>query len=328
MHAPPSFQPPPFAEDETGAVRTVGVEIEFGGLTERAAAETIRGLYGGRIEEVDPHLLTVRGTALGDFTVELDLWLVHGRSGSEKPGLLAEWHDALKAALGEVARTVVPCEIAAPPLPWTALARLEPLVGALRAAGAEGTREHLAYGFGFQLNLRAATLSPEYLLSVLRAFLLLDDGLRAEIGIDPTRRLLPFIDRFPDTYLALVLDPEYRPSRTALIDDYLEHNATRNRDLDLLPLFAHLDAARVRAAVPDEGVKARPTFHYRLPNSALDDPDWTIAVEWNRWIAVERLAADVPRLTRVVEDWLGHLADDTLSRWPEASGRWLASLRR
>ncbi|OBX33760.1 putative amidoligase enzyme [Halomonas elongata] len=38
-----------------------------------------------------------------------------------------------------------------------------------------------------------------------------------------------------------MLDPDYQPDLRTLIDDYLEYNPTRNRELDLLPLFAYLD---------------------------------------------------------------------------------------
>jgi hypothetical protein len=320
-----SFLPPPIAHDETGAVRTVGVEVEFGGLPERGAADLIQRLYGGTVMEHDPHRFGVLGTALGDFQVELDLWLVHkdGVSGKGKAAFLEGWQDGLRALLGDVARSVVPCEIAGPPLPWSELARLDPLIEALREAGAAGTRSSVAYGFGMQLNPRAASLSAGYILSVLRAFLLLSDGLRAEMDIDVTRRVLPFIDRFPERYMALVLDREYRPSLSVLIDDYLAFNPTRNREFDLLPLFAWLDVDRVKRGVTQEGVKARPTFHYRLPNSDLENPDWGLAVEWNRWVAVEALAADRCRLAFASEDWMERRARGGLAGWPEASRAWL-----
>jgi len=36
----------------------------------------------------------------------------------------------------------------------------------------------------------------------------------------------------------------------------------------------------------------RPTFHYRLPNSRIDDPEWRFADEWNHWLAVEKLVSN------------------------------------
>ena len=99
-----------------------------------------------------------------------------------------------------------------------------------------------------------------------------------------------------------------------LIDDYLRHNPTRNRALDLLPVLAHLDRDRVLSQAEGKHlVKPRPAFHYRLPNCMVDEADWTLASEWNRWVMVERLAGDPERLGRMSRRYL---ADE--SRW-EAS---------
>ena len=84
----------------------------------------------------------------------------------------------------------------------------------------------------------------------------------------------------------------------ALIDDYLEANPTRNRILDMLPLFHYLDSDRVEQQVDDILVKPRPTLHYRLPNSEIDDPEWSLHRPWNDWMQVEALANDASRLDR------------------------------
>jgi hypothetical protein len=55
-------------------------------------------------------------------------------------------------------------------------------------------------------------------------------------------------------------------------------------------------------------VKPRPTFHYRLPDCRIDEPGWRPSVDWNRWVAVERLAEDPERL--------GELAADRLAEVP------------
>jgi hypothetical protein len=134
----------------------------------------------------------------------------------------------------------------------------------------------------------------------LRAFLALYDWLYALADIDFTRRLTSFVDPFPEEYRLAVLDPSYAPDLDALIDDYLKANPTRNRALDMLPAFAFLKPDKVRAALDEpSSIKARPTFHYRLPNCLVDQPEWSFALEWNRWVEIERLAADAERLTRV-----------------------------
>lgn len=96
-----------------------------------------------------------------------------------------------------------------------------------------------------------------------------------------------------------ILQPGYRPDIARLIDDYLRLTPTRNRPLDLLPLFAHIDEDRVMSApVETRLVNPRPAFHYRLPDCRIDDPGWSLALAWDHWVAIERLAADSVRLDR------------------------------
>jgi hypothetical protein len=76
------------------------------------------------------------------------------------------------------------------------------------------------------------------------------------------------------------------------------------------------DTVVARADEPNK-IKARPTFHYRLPDSRVDDPKWSFACEWNRWVEVERLAEN--------PDHLRALSDETLRR--EGSGLSGAALR-
>jgi hypothetical protein len=121
--------------------------------------------------------------------------------------------------------------------------------------------------------------------------------------VDITRRISPYINPFPAEYAKLVLDPTYPADAGRLIDDYVAHNPTRNRPLDMLPVLAHLDRQRVTDRIEDPHlVKGRPAFHYRLPNCMVDEPDWTLAREWNTWVEVERLAADKERLNRRMKD--------------------------
>ncbi len=60
----------------------------------------------------------------------------------------------------------------------------------------------------------------------------------------------------------------------------------------MLPLFVWLDGDRVRRTISDPLVKARPTYHWRLPNAAFGRPEWSLSLEWNRWRLVEQLARD------------------------------------
>jgi len=99
----------------------------------------------------------------------------------------------------------------------------------------------------------------------------------------------------------VLLDSAYAPNQAQLIDDYLEHNPTRNRALDMLPLFSYLDKERVAAKVPDRKIKSRPTFHYRLPNSEVGKPGWTIFEAWTDWVTVEEIADSPAQLKGLVD---------------------------
>jgi hypothetical protein len=165
------------------------------------------------------------------------------------------------------------------------------------------------------------------LLDHLRAFLLLYPWLRERAEVDMTRRISPFVNPFPPEYVRLVLEPDYPATAERLIDDYLSHNATRNRALDLLPALACLDEKIVKSRADDPHLIApRPAFHYRLPNCMIDEPDWSLAQEWNLWVAVERLAHDKSMLARMSWDYLK--ADKNslrpfIDHWPDALGKWI-----
>jgi hypothetical protein len=297
---------PPRPRRADGETRRVGVEIEFGGLPVKAAAQAVHDRFGGRLRHEGAHGAVIEGTAFGDFAVEIDLSVAHRRAQSNAA-------EALREAVVGLSSVVIPCEIVCPPMPWDRCHLLDSLVADLRALGAEGTREGLFYAFGAQLNPEPPSLEVAHLLPTLRAFVLLRDWLRAEIDVDVARRVWFFESPFPDGYCALILDPDYAPDLSALIDDYIEANPTRDRELDLLPLLRHLDDARVTRALPHEKINARPTWHYRLPNSEVERPDWCIGLEWDRWVRVERLAADRTMLAQASREWL-HNYDSLVPR--------------
>ena len=97
---------------------------------------------------------------------------------------------------------------------------------------------------------------------------------------------------YPADYVRRVVAPDYQPDLATFAEDYLAANPTRDRGLDLLPILLHLDARQVRARLPREKIGARPVLHYRLPQAHVGEPGWSIAPDWNRWAAVERLAED------------------------------------
>ncbi|WP_188262685.1 amidoligase family protein [Azospirillum tabaci] len=328
------FRTPPHSTTTDGAPRTVGVEVEFANLDAPSAAAVVRSLYGGALEPESPHRCRVTGTRLGDFSVELDMRSAHpgkaeaGKTEESEAGPLGKVVDGVVEALrpwwGNIGSLVMPFEIAAPPIPIARLAELEPLFSALSDQGAAGTDASPLFAFGLHLNPQVARTDGEYVLDHLKAFLLLAPWLRREIRVDPTRRLTGFIAAFPVDYAVRVVDPAYRPDLDGLIGDYLEANPTRNRELDLFPLFAHLAPETMAAKLSDPHVRPRPTFHYRLPNARLGDPDWSLAQDWNRWVAVEELAADRDRLDALGVDFRAFAARKALDGWAAEAGRRLA----
>ena len=72
-----AFDLPPLLHNSGGAIRRVGVEIEFMGIGARAAAQALQAALGGIVTEEDPHAFLVHGTRIGDLTVELDIRHVH-----------------------------------------------------------------------------------------------------------------------------------------------------------------------------------------------------------------------------------------------------------
>ncbi|BAI73084.1 hypothetical protein AZL_024460 [Azospirillum sp. B510] len=326
------FLLPPLRTTAQGMPRRVGVELEFADLDAPSAAACVHRLFGGSVTVENPHRCLVTGTRLGDFTVELDMRSAHGGKGG------AAMLDPLRPLWGNIGSLVMPFEIAAPPVTMDQLPDLEELVVCLRALGAAGTEASPLFAFGLHFNPEVARTDGDHLLDMLKAFLLLAPWLRREIRVDVTRRLSGFIAPFPATYAAKLVDPAYRPDLGGLIDDYLADNPTRNRELDLFPLFAHLARAalnpipgRLATVLADPHVRPRPTFHYRLPNARLSDPGWSLAADWNRWVTVERLAADRALLdglgteyrhaaqARRLEGWAGRI-DELLGANPGIHG--------
>jgi hypothetical protein len=111
-----------------------------------------------------------------------------------------------------------------------------------------------------------------------------------------------------------------------IFSDYLAHNASRNRALDLLPLLAEIDEERVRGTVDDPRIKARPAFHYRLPNCQIERPDWSLSASWNTWLVVEQLACrpdDLHELGAAFLDAERLILGVNRSKWVGFIDQWL-----
>lgn len=315
---------------EDGEPRRVGIEVELLGIPVAELAALAASTLGGEVRTVSMSEFAVDVKADGRYGVEVDFELLkevaraHHESGREE-GLE---HLAV-GMLHSASSLLVPCEIITPPLAMDRMAEpLDKLVDAIRRAGGQGTHQSPLYAFGVHLNVDPPELSPGRTLAFMRAFVCLFDWIAWRGDIDLSRRLTPYIQRFPRNYEDQLLAAGYEPDWNRLIDDYLDMNPTRNRALDMLPLFGYVDEARVRAVVDDNRLKFRPSFHYRLANSCVDEPGWSIAQPWSRWVEIERLAADEERLA----NWCAAYREDRKrmlasvdNQWREKVDEWLAA---
>ncbi len=283
----------------------MGIEIELAGVGPEIMSALIQRLFGGRIAEKTRFELEVTATEFGDFNLELDSSYLKALAEEEaqKQGSVSQLETISADLLARASELLVPWEIVSPPIAFEDAARLTGLVERLRSRGALGTRHALHFAFGVHLNPELPDLEAATIVNYLRAYFCLYDWIAAREQIDLARKLTPYIRHFDKDYVQRVIDPKYQPTQTQLIDDYLQHNPTRNRSMDMLPLFAHLDEARVRAVVDDARIKARPTFHYRLPNCDIDNPDWNLDQPWMLWLEVEKLSNDADRLRMFCQEY-------------------------
>jgi len=307
MEAVRSALDPPVPRDARGDLRKVGVEIELHGLDVCDIADTVARVFGGSVTRETDYLARV-ATPLGEFRVEVDLHLLQriGRSRARPAGdsgVVA----ALRDAVASVAERIAPFEVASPPLPYPELPRVDQLADALRAAGGLGTDTNLLHAFGLHLNPEVPARTAPSIHAHLRAYAVLEPWLRRRSGVDVSRRLAPFVDPYPAAYVQRLIAADVAPAMDRLIDDYLRFNPTRNRGLDLLPLFSSIDRERVAAVVSDPRIKSRPTFHYRLPDSRVGMAGWRVTDEWRRWLVVEEVAASPRQLGRLADGYAATL---------------------
>lgn len=327
-----NFELPPRTHTDEGKLRLVGFELEFGGVNTAETAEILRQLFGGEIKREGDLSYRIQ-TDLGEFLVEADSTFLkekkyerYFRAIGLSPGE-STIANGIEDVLTALAGTLVPFEVVMPPLPIDQLDAVEKIRADLQKHSATGTKSGLFMAFGMQFNPQVPDTKVETLLGYLRAFFLLFDWLYVESDIPLSRKLAPYIHSFPNSYVEKVLDPHYAPDLETFVRDYLTFNPTRNRPLDLTPLFKWINADWLKDyAVEHHLIKSRPTFHYRLPNSEVNDPQWSIAAEWNKWVQIERLASDPDRLQRMNEDFRQVHASTLMfarSRWVQKTRDWL-----
>jgi hypothetical protein len=72
-------------------------------------------------------------------------------------------------------------------------------------------------------------------------------------------------------------------------------------------------------------VKARPTFHYRLPNCDIGNPDWNLDLSIEMWMAVEALAThkSLDELRDSMKNDLEKILPSSTRQWVETSAQHL-----
>jgi len=317
-------------EKADGQERLVGVEFELQGVEVDQLAGLTASTLDGTLQMKSSADYRIAVPNQGEYRVEVDYALLKEMANEYEVAdadSVSVVDTVALVVLSAASSLVVPCEVVTPPLSMTTLPdRLEPLTVAIRDAGGKGTGYSPLYAFGLHLNVEPPTLDAETVTAFMKSFVCLFDWLTWKGEVDIARRATPYIQRYPADYELRLADPGYWPDWRSLIDDYLEFNPSRNRALDMLPLFSHIDPDRIHAAVSDGRVQSRPAFHYRLANCSIDEPGWSISKPWSHWLQIEHLASHRDALAGCCAAFLDdrarvlHKIDNN---WRDAVNQWL-----
>lgn len=302
-----AYRIPQLQTNVEGEERRVGFELEFSGLEMLQVASILADSLDGKVVPATHAECSVEVPDVGEFIVELD-WRFAKETAKER----AEHHMAASGTsvpddpfmewMTRIASQVVPVEVVCPPIPVSHLQILDKPVAMLRDAGALGTEKSLIYAFGVHINPDLPDLTAKTLIRYIKAYSVCQAWLLKAHQVDPVRRITPYIDLYPAQYINVVMDYK-NESMKEVMDDYLRFNPTRNRALDLTPLFKHIDADRLEAKLQDPRIKGRPTFHYRMPNCEIEKSGWSLATAWHYWGVIEHLVSNPEKLDGLCAQW-------------------------
>lgn len=284
--------------------RRVGFEVEFAGLEMQQVIDIVAKSLGGEVETLSQAESLVHSD-LGKFTIELD-W---GFAKSKAKEIAEAKHknetdEKLMGYLTKAAATLVPTEIVCPPIAINQLYKLDAMITALREAGAKGTDENWLYAFGVHINPELPDTSAPALVAYLQAFAVCQQWLLKAHNVDLARRITPYIDLYKKEYCLLLLGYQGDESVEQIMRDYLNHNPSRNRALDMLPMFRFLDEAFIKQQLPHEKINARPTLHYRLANCEIEKSSWQLSQSWNVFSVVDYLANSPKELAAIKQQYI------------------------
>jgi len=327
-----NFIEPEIKNNYKNELRHVGFELEFSNIDIKEIVSIMEKEFNLQANKINNYLYELH-SEYGDFILELDFELLTKQKLQTKAKELCqkigidiskEEINSIENFIAELSRDIVPYEISTPPLPLDKIELVENIVEKLKQNNARGTKHKIYYAFGLHINIEVISVEVKSLLAYLRAYVILQDFINKDAKIDLARKITPFIDNFKNDYIKYILDENYDPSRDKFIEDYLKFNPSRNRSLDMLPILAFLDEKRVRKVLPNEKIKPRPAFHYRLSNSNIGEKNWKVSNEWNRWILIENLANNEESLKQLSTEYLKYLDKFiNLESWEKKVAKWL-----
>lgn len=296
--------PLPVAKTSQNEPRRVGFELEFAQIDLKTVAQILSDELNGEIERKSEAEWLIN-TELGPFVVELD-WSTGKAAARERAKQVEDEEDPIAEWLTKLAGQLVPVEIVCPPIAAHSIHVLDPIIERLRAAGAVGTEQSLVYAFGLHINIELPDEDAATIAQYLKAYSVCQDWLVKRHNVDLVRRVTPYIDLYPEAYVECVLAYDDAVTMDQLIEDYLEHNPTRNRALDMLPIFKHFDEKRIEKSLDDPRINARPAFHYRMPNCEIEQEHWGLGPAWNIWCVIEYLTQHPKQIEQLAAQWREH----------------------
>lgn len=290
-------------EKTDGSARRIGHELEFSNVSLAEAAHLLESIFQGEITKKHNNLISLE-TEDGAFTILVDFEYLQELSSNEAALKKDVFKNYAKTTLEDISEGIVPLEIVTPPLLPEQQDKIDALAKKLKEAGAQGTKDSLINAFGYHLNIDIPDLEAPTITRYLQSYCLLEPWLAKRVQRDITRGMSGYTKYYTTRFKKEILRENYAPSQSDIINTYLYHNPSRNRALDMLPIFAMIDEEKVRLATGgDTLVKKRPAFHYRLPNCALNVLSWTPSQELEHWSYVEKVANDDKLRAQLIRAW-------------------------
>lgn len=302
--------------------RKIGIEIEYYGLDITASTKLLKDLFDGNIVHTNTSQAQVKDSDIGDIKIELDASLAHKMSdyaSQNKENAIIQSLDKIGNELLRL--SAVPVEIVFPPVDVETVKKLDTMISLLQKKGAQGTQDNALFAFGVHLNIETHETNVEYYRDILLSFFLLQIWLAKKTRQDYSRIISGYNKIYSHEFGVGLMDKNFK-TLPDLISFYISQVPDRNYALDMYPLWVHLHQDMFDNK-KQKLVKARPTFHYRLPDCKLGQEGWSFSQEYNLWLQVESLAKDKKRLQEIADSYRKNIKSLT----DPLGGKWLDILK-